>query len=222
MIGRRGWLVGAVLICRLSGAEPSSLTPPAGLIAGEPIRGAALEAVFAHFKVDRLACKFSEQKHVALLAKPLRSSGVLIFDRSNGVARKTTVPKVGQVVVTRAAVRIADGRGVETIPLAKSKELRAFAMIFPAVLRGDRTELETSFDIGLYGTERAWWALVFTPRSDSLKAIVTRVIVFGRRSDIAAVQVVEASGDRTDTQLSDIVTNAGVSDAAIAAGFGDT
>lgn len=222
MIWRRGWLVGAGLVCGLASADPGPPTPPAGLVAGEPARGAALDAVFAHFKVDRLTCKFDEQKHIALLAKPLRSTGVLVFDRNRGVARRTAAPKVGQVVVTKDSVRIVDGRRVETIPLAKTKDLRAFAMIFPAVLRGDRAELDTSFDIGLYGSERAWWALAFSPRTDSLKAIVRRVTVFGRRSNIVAVQVIEASGDRTETQLFDVVRNAAVSDAAIAAGFGDT
>lgn len=205
-------------------AGPATRTdrPPAQLVTGEAVHGNRLDTVFARFNVERLSCKFREEKHIALLARPLLSTGVIYFDRSKGVARRTLAPKAGEVVVTKTMLRIVDGARSETIPLAKSKELKAFALIFPTLLRGDRTELERSFDIGLYGTDRAWWALVFTPRDAALKAIVQRVVVYGRASNVVLLQVNEANGDRTDTELSDIVRNGDVPDAAIATAFGDS
>lgn len=222
MIRWLGWLGAALLISRLAVAGPGRDPPPPGLVAGVPSRGASLDAVIAHFTFDRLMCRFSEDKRVALLARPLKSTGMIYFDRAKGVVRKTSTPRPGEVMVTNDVVRIRDGRRVETIPLAKSRELRAFAMVFPTILRGDRAELEHSFEMGLYGREKGWWAIAFTPRSDALRAMITRVLVFGRGTDIISFQVSEASGDRTDTQLSDIAVNADVSDAVIASAFGDT
>jgi outer membrane lipoprotein-sorting protein len=201
-------------------AETKTEAPPANLVSGDAAHGAALDPVFAHFRLARLACTFSEEKHIALLAKPLRSSGTIYYDRDKGIARTTKAPKPEHVVVTRTTLRFRKGDHTEEIPLDKSKDLKAFALIFPTVLRGDRGELERSFDIGLYGSDAAWWALAFTPKTDSLRAMVRRVVVFGHKAELVALQVVEASGDTTETQLSEIRTNGAVPDAEIASVFG--
>ena len=201
-------------------AETKTEAPPANLVSGDAAHGAALDPVFAHFRLARLACTFSEEKHIALLAKPLRSSGTIYYDRDKGIARTTKAPKPEHVVVTRTTLRFRKGDRTEEIPLDKSKDLKAFALIFPTVLRGERGELERSFDIGLYGSDAAWWALAFTPKTDSLRAMVRRVVVFGHKAELVALQVVEASGDTTETQLSEIRTNGAVPDAEIASAFG--
>lgn len=194
--------------------------PPANLVSGDAAHGAALDPVFAHFRLARLACAFSEEKHIALLAKPLRSSGTIYYDRDKGISRTTRAPKPEHVVVTQTTLRFRKGDHTEEIPLDKSKDLKAFALIFPTVLRGERGELERSFDIGLYGSDAAWWALAFTPKTDSLRALVRRVVVFGHKAELASLQVVEASGDTTETQLSEIRTNGAVPDGEIASAFG--
>jgi outer membrane lipoprotein-sorting protein len=194
--------------------------PPANLVSGDAAHGAALDPVFAHFRLARLACTFTEEKHIALLAKPLRSSGTIYYDRDKGIARATRAPKPEHVVVTRTTLRFRKGDRTEEIPLDKSKDLKAFALIFPTVLRGERGELERSFEVGLYGSDAAWWALAFTPKTDSLRALVRRVVVFGHKAELVALQIVEASGDTTETQLSEIRTNGAVPDAEIASAFG--
>lgn len=208
----------------LAGAEPAPRTandgPPARLLTGDAAHGAALDPVFAHFKLERLSCKFSEEKHIALLARPLRSTGTIYFERDQGIARTTLTPKVQQVVLTRTTLRIRKDQHTEEIPLDKSKDLKAFALIFPTLLRGERSELERAFALGLYGSDRDWWALVFTPKTESLQKLVKRVVVFGKHGEVAALQVTEASGDTTDTRLTEVRRNADVPDAALAAAFG--
>ena len=201
-------------------APPSGNAPPSGLLSGAAVHGTAIDPVFAHAKLERLACKFSEEKHIALLARPLRSTGTITFERSSGIARATLSPRAEQVVLTTTSLRIRKDNRTEEIPLDKSKDLKAFALIFPTLLRGDRTELERAFEIGLYGSDRDWWALTFTPKTDSLRALVRRVVVFGKKAELVALQVTEASGDITDTHLTDIRTNGKVSDAEIATAFG--
>jgi outer membrane lipoprotein-sorting protein len=194
--------------------------PPASLLTGEAKHGAALDPVFVHFKLDKMSCKFSEQKHIALLAKPLTSSGVIYYDRDKGIARTTLAPKKQQVVLTKTTISIRSDKHTEEIPLDKTKDLRAFAMIFPSLLRGDRAELEKAFDIGLYGSDSDWWALSFAPKADTLKKLVRKVVVVGRKGDVVSLQVVEASGDTTDTQLTDVLKNGDVPAAEIATAFG--
>lgn len=219
----------ALLICALSlgaglaaaeGPAPTSATPPATLVSGTPITGAKLDPVFKLLEQQRFACKFTEEKHVALLARPLKSAGTISFDRDKGIVRAQTAPKPQLVVLTKTTLKLVKGKTVEEIPLAKSKDLRAFAMIFPTLLRGERTELEKSFTIGLYGSDTAWWALAFEPKAEALKKFVRSVTVIGNKTDVVSLRIVEASGDTTETQLIDVRRNKDVPDTEIAAAFG--
>ena len=216
-------LVAIAILCGAAIADPAARgpeAPPAGLIAGDPARGAAIDPVFAHLKLERLGCKFSEEKHIALLARPLRSTGTIHFERKRGIARTTLTPKLQQVVLTPTALRIRKDGRTEEIPLDKSKDLKAFALIFPTLLRGERAELERTFEIGLHGKDTDWWALTFTPKTESLRKLVRSVVVVGRKGELVSLRVVEASGDTTDTRLSNILKNGDVPDAEIAAAFG--
>jgi len=199
---------------------PTSEAPPPALVSGTPATGTKLDPVFKLLEQQRFAAKFSEQKHVALLARPLKSSGTITFDREKGIARAVTAPKPQLVVLTKTSLKIVKGKTVEEIPLAKSKDLKAFAMIFPTLLRGERPELEKSFAIGLYGSDAAWWALTFAPKADALKKFVKSVTVFGNKTEVVSLRIVEASGDTTDTQLTDVRRNKDVPDTEIAAAFG--
>ena len=66
--------------------------PPDTLISGEPARGGAIDQVFKLLELKRLGCKFTEEKRVALLARPLKSTGTIYFDRDKGIARTTLTP----------------------------------------------------------------------------------------------------------------------------------
>ncbi len=206
-----------------AGAAAAGDDPPATLVSGSGSHDSGkIDPVFAHLKLDRLSCKFSEEKHIALLARPLKSTGTIYFDHNTGIARTALTPKVQQVVLTKTTLRIRKDNHTEEIPLDKSKDLKAFALIFPTMLRGDRAELEHTFDIALYGSDNDWWALSFTPKNDSLRALVRGVVVFGRKGDVVSLRITEASGDTTDTRLTDILKNGDVPDAEIATAFGAT
>ncbi len=183
-------------------------------------RGAAIDPVLALLKLDRFACKFTEEKHVALLARPLKSTGTIYFERDKGLARTTLTPKLAQVVLTPTTLRIRKDTRTEDIPLEKSKDLKAFALIFPTLLRGERVELEKAFDLVLEGDAKSTWALTFTPKAASLGKLVKTVVVRGSTNQVVSLRVLEASGDFTETQLTDVKTNGDVPATEIATAFG--
>jgi len=212
-----------MILAILSGpavADPTPEAPPPTLLAGTAAKGAVLDPIFKQFVVDRLSCKFSEEKKVALLVRPLKSTGTIYFARDKGIARTVITPKPQSVVLTKTTLKIRTAKKTEEIPLDKSKDLKAFALIFPTLLRGERTELEKSFDIAMYGSDKDWWALAFTPKTDSLKKMIKRVVVYGKKTEAHSLQVVEANGDTTDTRLTDIVRDKAVTDTEIATAFG--
>jgi len=210
----------ALAIALVAPGARADSEPPPNLVSGDAAHGSAIDPVFAHFKLERLSCKFSEEKHIALLARPIKSTGTIFFDRDKGIARATVGPKAQQVVLTKTTLKIKKGDKTEEIPLDKSKDLKAFALIFPTLLRGERAELEKTFDMGLYGGDKDWWALTFTPKTESLRKMVKRVVVFGHKDQVVSLQIAEASGDTTDTRLTDILKNGDVKDAEIATAFG--
>jgi hypothetical protein len=212
-------IVRAILAVALCASVAAADAPPATLVSGTPKTGAEVDPTFAHLKLDRMRAKFTEQKHVALLAKPLRSAGTIYFDHVQGIARIQTAPKAQQVTVTKTTLKIKSGTRVEEVPLDKSKDLRAFALVFPSLLSGDRAALASSFEIGLYGADTGWWALSFTPKSASLKKLVTSVIVIGQKADPVMLKITEASGDVTETELTEVARDKAVTDADIAQAF---
>ena len=205
----------------LAHAAPAADQPPANLLAGAPAKAAAIDGVLANFKLDRLRCKFSEEKRIALLAKPLRATGTIYFARDRGVARLSETPKRDQLVVTSSVVRIRKGTRTEEIPLDKSKDLKAFALIIPTLLRGDRAGLQQAFEITLHGSDKDWWALTFVPKSASLAKLLKKVVVVGKKSEPYSLQVIEQSGDVTNTRLFEIAKNADVPDAELKTAFGN-
>ncbi len=192
--------------------------PPAKLLTGVPAHGEATDQVLAHLKLERMSCTFTEQKHVALLARPLKSNGTIVFDRTRGVSRTTLAPKPQQVVLTPTTLRFKSAGRIEEVPLDKSKDLRAFATVFPTLLRGDRKELEAAFELGVFH-DSGWWALTLTPKAESLRKLVKQVTVFGHDSELASLQITEASGDTTETQLAGIKKNGDVSASELASAF---
>lgn len=228
------WLLRWALVALLGGlAAAPARAQPAAAPAAEGAPTAAelatlLEAasgedpgrVLALLSFERMRCAFAEEKQVALLKRPLRSSGTIVFDRQKGIARHTAKPRPSQAVVTRTTLRLTRGKRVEEISLDKSKELRAFALVFPALLRGDRDELERSFELVALGSAKGRWALRLTPRGAALRKLVRRVLVVGKGATLHLLEVEEASGDRSRTWLTEQRAGAEVSGEELAAAFG--
>lgn len=196
----------------LSAAAPVPETAPATLLDSKPAGASTLAAVMKMLGVDRMAADFVEQKHSSLLAKPLVTKGTLVYARDRGLVRTVAGPRAQQVIVTQKALTIKKGKRTDTVPLAKSKDLQAFALVFPALLRGDRDEIAQAFDLAVRGSEQDWWALTLTPKAASLRKMIDEVVVIGHGHEVRELRVVEASGDHSEMALSSIRTNSDVAD----------
>lgn len=171
-------------------------------------------------QLQRLRAEFSEEKHIALLARPLRQAGTLYFERTRGIARLTRSPGPERIVLSTTTLRIEKAGKVEEVPLDRSKTLRGFAVIFPALLRGDRAALEATFDLELEGSAKEAWSLTLWPKDPALCGLIRQVVVSGQGPEVRALRVEEVSGDVTDTRLSSMARNEAVPPAEIAKAFG--
>ena len=118
--------------------------PPAACPRTAASDSSTLDPLFNLLRLDRLErlkAQFSEEKRIALLARPLRQTGTIYFDRTRGIARVTQTPRPERMVLTTTSLRVEKGKKLEEVPLDKSKALKAFALAFPALLRGERAQL---------------------------------------------------------------------------------
>lgn len=179
-------------------ADPSELPRPAD--------AAELFALFA--ASPGLEAEFEEEKHLALLAAPLRSRGRLYFLPPGRLARVIESPEPATVLVTPTELRATSRDGEERVDLAASPDLRAFVTSLAQVLAGARDGLAElwAIDYRPAPDDARAWSLVLAPRADvagreALRGMVERLTLAGRGRSVATVEVLEPSGDRTLTRI---------------------
>jgi Outer membrane lipoprotein carrier protein LolA-like len=217
------WSTIALLVSLGTGSAGYGDEAPSGCPKRTPHPAGTVEPLFELLRIDglkRLRADFSEEKRIALLARPLRTTGTLYFERTRGMARLTRTPAPERVVLSPTTLRIEKAGKVEEVPLDKSKTLRGFALTFPSLLRGDRAALETTFDLELDGVAKGDWSLTLLPKDAALCGLLRRVVVTGKGAEVKALRVEEASGDTTETRLSGVARNEAVPLAEIAQAFG--
>ncbi len=94
-----------------------------------------------------VSAQFSEQKQIALLRAPLRSSGQLFYDPELGLVRKTEKPRPSTMYLNRQQLVIVDAKGRRDVDLKNHPSAHALVHSFLNVLRGDEQILQRDFDI---------------------------------------------------------------------------
>lgn len=199
-VGRAGRLVLVASVLALV-AGPTLGAPPA------PAPG--LEALLAAFaEMPGLQARFVEEKHLALLAVPLRSEGALYYAPPGHLVRHTTKPARSVLLVEPDRVRFGDDRKVETIDLGSRPVVRMFVESFVKILQGDEAALRRLYTIQLVerpGGDRAW-SLSLRPRISPMDKIFERIDLEGVGLSVSTMTMTEVDGDRTVTTFADVDT----------------
>ncbi len=160
-----------------------------------------------------VSAQFTEQKQIALLRAPLRSSGQLFYDPALGLVRKTDKPSPSTMYLSRQQLVIVDAKGRRDVDLKNHPSALALVHSFLNVLRGDEQILQRDFDIRFDQNEssdasakgerpRHDWSLTLEPKAAQLKRLVRQVVFFGLGEQLTEMRVAETNGDRTTMQLS--------------------
>jgi hypothetical protein len=156
-------------------------------------------------KMPGLVARFNEEKQIALLAVPLRSSGTLHFARGRGLVRHTAPPSKQSVLVTDKELVFWDGKAVKRVSLASSATVDAFARSFSMILAADRAGLEKSFSID-FARGGGSWTLKLVPKGADLKNVIGSIELEGRGVVLSTLKVREANGDVSTTRFTDVDT----------------
>lgn len=194
-----------------SSAKPGTAAPaPPAATRQEPNaahaqpRPADAKALLAEFaRIPGLEATYEEEKHLALLALPLRSKGRMLFLPPGYLARAVEAPEKSLLVITPDQLRI-DGRdGSEVIDLKKSDKVRLFVSALVQVFAGNEPLLQKSFavDYAVDAKSTAAWTLALTPKEKTLQQMTKSLTLHGEGLAVTSIVVEDPNGDRTVTRI---------------------
>jgi Outer membrane lipoprotein carrier protein LolA-like len=176
------------------------------LLVGTPFALAAAVATHSSPDLDRLMSalaqrkhghvSFEEQKFIALLDRPVESSGELTYDAPDRLEKRTAKPKPESLVLQGGVVSAERGRHHYILDLKQYPQIVPFIESIRATLAGDRAALERVFKVDFEGSFEQW-TLGLEPLDSKLAQTVKVIHIKGERDRIHSVEIREADGDRS-------------------------
>lgn len=148
---------------------------------------------------DAVHYEFAQSKTVAVLSRPLQSSGVLGLSANLDLVWQTLQPLKSTLVINAAGLQQFDRHDVLVseldLPLAQ-----ALAQVFLSVLSGNTQAIATAFTQTLH-CEGDAWELQLVPVDAGFAQVISEITVNGAAT-IAKLAFREARGDYTEILLS--------------------
>ena len=117
---------------------------------------------------------FTEMQHLAMLERPLESSGELLYDAPDRLEKRTLKPKAQTLILEHGVLTARRGHRTHVMELRDYPQVVPFVESIRATLAGDRAALERFFRVQFDGT-LAHWTLLLVPvdasRSSSLHCL---------------------------------------------------
>jgi len=155
--------------------------------------------------VEASKVAFEETKHVASLTAPLVRRGVLQYVRPDRLEMRVDAPFYERVEIAGNDLTIETKRGKRTIDLAAQPAAGAWVASIRATLAGDAETLDRHFHSRVSG-DKARWRLELTPRDRAFAALVKRIDLDGAQARVTAIEIEEASGDRSVMTITPVDT----------------
>ncbi|WP_394755969.1 LolA-related protein [Rhodoferax sp.] len=174
------------------------------------ISPAALAAWNLQQLMDALAqnkssqASFVEKKNIAMLERPVESSGQLFYTAPDHLEKRTLKPKPESMVIDGDALLIERGRQKHRLQLQAYPELAAFIDSIRGTLAGDRQALERNYRLSLEGTAERW-TLELLPRDDKMLAVVRRIRIAGAGDQVRSIEITQADGDSSLMSIEKLV-----------------
>lgn len=146
---------------------------------------------------------FVEKKYLAVLDKPLVSSGELSFTAAGRLEKRTLKPKPELISLDNDVLTVEHGDKKFTLRLSSRPEAVAFVDSVRGTLTGNRKLLEASYALSLSGTQTNW-TLSLLPSDTTIAALLTRIDIRGVRDRVTSVEYLLADGDRTVMSITPI------------------
>ena len=144
---------------------------------------------------------FVETKTIAMLDKPVVSSGQLFYVAPDKLEKRTLKPRPESMIIEGNTLVIERGRQNITMQVDSAPELAGFVNSIRGTLAGDRRALERSFALSLEGPPQRW-LLTLKPLDQRMAAAVASIRIAGVQDDVRSVEILQADGDRSVMAIS--------------------
>jgi hypothetical protein len=178
-----------VLLCILSAMGNAAHPAPAG--AGDLDRVMGLLAMRQHGRVE-----FIEQHFLAVLKRPIESSGELRYDAPDRLEKRTLKPHAETLVLTGGVLTVQRAHSRRVMDLHAYPQVLPFVESIRATLAGDRGALERVFRVEFSGSVSRW-TLTLVPLESKVKQSVSQVRIEGAGDQLLRVEIRQPDGDRS-------------------------
>jgi hypothetical protein len=139
---------------------------------------------------------FVEEHFLAMLDRPVESSGELLYDAPDRLEKRTLKPKPETLVLEHGVITAHRGRRTYVLNLSDYPQIVPLIDSIRATLAGDRAALERIFKVRLDGSLEHW-KLVLVPSDATVGHSVKEIRIEGARDAIHSVEIQQADGDRS-------------------------
>jgi len=197
--------IGLLALALASFASGDAMPPRQEAPAAEDeARPADADGLFARFaRMPGLEVRFVEEKHLALLALPLKSEGRLYFLPPGHLTRVVEKPEPATLTISPEELRMADRDGEQVLDLGSNDGLRVFVTSLLQVFSGSRGALERSYTL-VYAPDphdEVHWTLTLTPKVAPLDGWMSSLTLRGKGAMVEEIELLEPGGDRTVTRV---------------------
>jgi hypothetical protein len=139
---------------------------------------------------------FTEVQQLAILDRPLESSGELLYEAPDRLEKRTLSPKAETVVLEHGVLTAHRRHRTYVMALRDYPQVAPFIESIRATLAGDGAALERLFRVEFEGN-LAHWSLLLVPADAKLAGAVREVRIEGEREAIRSVEIRHSDGDRS-------------------------
>lgn len=139
---------------------------------------------------------FIERHYLAVLDRPLESSGELLYVAPDHLEKRTFKPKPSSLIVVGDALTVQRGTRKHVMQLRDLPQAAPFIDSIRATLAGDRATLQQHFQVQMQGTVENW-TLALTPLTAQSSG-VAQISLHGKRGELQSVDIRQADQDRSE------------------------
>jgi outer membrane lipoprotein-sorting protein len=138
--------------------------------------------------------KFTELKYMAILDRPVKSSGQLAFQAPSRIEKITQEPAPESLVLDGETLTFIRAGKQVVIQLRSYPQVLAFVEAIRGLLLGDYQLLENTYRIDLTGGAEQW-RMILTPRERRLSDVIKQIKINGGHGKLSAIEYVQNDGD---------------------------
>lgn len=140
--------------------------------------------------------RFAETDYLAILDRPVKSSGLLVYDAPDHLEKETLQPKKESLTLSGDELTVQRGHRTYRMQLSAYPQVGPLVDAIRDTLAGNGRALEQAFKVQLTGTIESW-ELQLMPLDRAVARNVRGVHIAGARDEVRSVEIQQEDGDRS-------------------------